>query len=479
MDELRKVRKVIERQAPGAPHETLLTIDATTGQNGLRQALLFREAVDVTGIVLTKLDGTAKGGIALAIAAGAGRAGEADRHRRGARGPAPIRPRRLRPGDPRAMSEPRATARASYEPGCRSPSRASRSCPDRCSLRRSTSPAIRRIAERLQPLRQSDLDALRGGGRRPRGRRGRALRLGHGRRHGAAPDARSGQARSWPRTPAPITGSAGSRRPIWNHAGSSCGWQRPPELAEAAQGADLLWLETPSNPNLEVYDIAALTEAAACRPWSTTPPRARCSSAHSTSALDFTLTSATKQMSGHADLMLGYVTTRDADAAQTLRNWRTLRRRHPRPVRDLARTPLAAHARAAAGARVATTPSPSPGCSPPATTWRLCAIPGSPRTPDTRWPSARCAAIGMVVSFDLGTAERAERFLASAELVTDATSFGSVHTCAERRARWGGDAVSEGFIRLSAGCEETADLLGDIERALDRRVPAGSSGRSL
>jgi fused signal recognition particle receptor len=68
MDELRKVRNVVARQAPGAPHETLLTIDATTGQNGLRQALLFREAVGVTGIVLTKLDGTAKGGIALAIA---------------------------------------------------------------------------------------------------------------------------------------------------------------------------------------------------------------------------------------------------------------------------------------------------------------------------------------------------------------------------------------------------------------------------
>jgi fused signal recognition particle receptor len=68
MDELRKVRKVIAAQAPGAPHETLLTIDATTGQNGLRQALLFRDAVDVDGIVLTKLDGTAKGGIALAIA---------------------------------------------------------------------------------------------------------------------------------------------------------------------------------------------------------------------------------------------------------------------------------------------------------------------------------------------------------------------------------------------------------------------------
>jgi fused signal recognition particle receptor len=68
MDELRKVRKVIQKQIPDAPHETLLTIDATTGQNGLRQAMLFREAVEVDGIVLTKLDGTAKGGIALAIA---------------------------------------------------------------------------------------------------------------------------------------------------------------------------------------------------------------------------------------------------------------------------------------------------------------------------------------------------------------------------------------------------------------------------
>ncbi|MGI8749190.1 MAG: signal recognition particle-docking protein FtsY [Thermoleophilaceae bacterium] len=68
MDELAKVRKVIGQRIPGAPHETLLSIDATTGQNGLRQALLFREVTDVTGIALTKLDGTAKGGIALAIA---------------------------------------------------------------------------------------------------------------------------------------------------------------------------------------------------------------------------------------------------------------------------------------------------------------------------------------------------------------------------------------------------------------------------
>jgi fused signal recognition particle receptor len=68
MGELEKVRRVIERQIEGAPHETLLTIDATTGQNGLRQAQLFARAVAVDGIVLTKLDGSAKGGVAIAIA---------------------------------------------------------------------------------------------------------------------------------------------------------------------------------------------------------------------------------------------------------------------------------------------------------------------------------------------------------------------------------------------------------------------------
>jgi fused signal recognition particle receptor len=68
MAELAKVRRVIAKQIPDAPHETLLTVDATTGQNGLRQARMFSEAIDVTGLALTKLDGTAKGGIALAIA---------------------------------------------------------------------------------------------------------------------------------------------------------------------------------------------------------------------------------------------------------------------------------------------------------------------------------------------------------------------------------------------------------------------------
>jgi fused signal recognition particle receptor len=68
MEELAKVRRVIETKLDGAPHETLLVVDATTGQNGLQQARLFGEAAGVTGVVLTKLDGSAKGGVAVAIA---------------------------------------------------------------------------------------------------------------------------------------------------------------------------------------------------------------------------------------------------------------------------------------------------------------------------------------------------------------------------------------------------------------------------
>jgi len=67
MDELKKVSRIVDRKVPGAPHETLLVLDATTGQNGLMQARTFTDAVGVTGIVLAKLDGTAKGGIAFAI----------------------------------------------------------------------------------------------------------------------------------------------------------------------------------------------------------------------------------------------------------------------------------------------------------------------------------------------------------------------------------------------------------------------------
>ena len=67
MEELRKIYRIIGREVEGAPHETLLVLDATTGQNALNQARVFGEVSDVTGVALTKLDGTAKGGVIVAV----------------------------------------------------------------------------------------------------------------------------------------------------------------------------------------------------------------------------------------------------------------------------------------------------------------------------------------------------------------------------------------------------------------------------
>jgi cystathionine gamma-lyase len=98
---------------------------------------------------------------------------------------------------------------------------------------------------------------------------------------------------------------------------------------------------------------------------------------------------------------------------------------------------------------------------------RAVYYPGLPTHPGHASARAQMRAFGSVVSFDLGTRERAEAFLAAATLVREATSFGGVHSSAERRARWGGDAIGEGFIRFSVGCEHTDDLLADVGRALD------------
>ena len=79
---------------------------------------------------------------------------------------------------------------------------------------------------------------------------------------------------------------------------------------------------------------------------------------------------------------------------------------------------------------------------------------------------------GPLVGFSLETAERAQRFLGACALVAEATSFGGVHSTAERRGRWGTDAVGEGFIRFSAGCEDSDDLLADVAAALDASASA-------
>ena len=243
----------------------------------------------------------------------------------------------------------------------------------------------------------------------------------------------------------------------------------PAELAEAAQGAAVLWLETPSNPKLEVYDIAALAAVGNAEGALTVVDNTTAGALFQR-PLDLgagaAVTSATKQMSGHADLLLGYVTTRDPDRARRLREWRRYAGSIPGPFEAwLAHRSLptlavrlersCANALALAELIAARDDVAS------------VAYPGLASDPGHEIARGQMSGFGAVLSFDLERADRAERFLSAAQLVTDATSFGGVQTTAERRARWGGDDVSEGFIRLSAGLEETEDLTADVERALD------------
>jgi cystathionine gamma-lyase len=239
----------------------------------------------------------------------------------------------------------------------------------------------------------------------------------------------------------------------------------PAGLPEAAQGADLLWLESPSNPELEVYDLAALAGLGVTTVVDNTTAGPLLQRPLDLGAT-YALTSATKQMSGHADLMLGYVTTRDPDRMQALRDWRRTAGSIPGPFEVwLAHRSLPTLAvrlermcdNALAVARLLAARDDVTGVR----------YPGLPTDPGHEVAQRQMDGYGSVVSFDLGSEQRAERFLAAARLVTDSTSFGGVQTLAERRARWGGDNVPEGFIRLSAGLEDTADLLADVEQALD------------
>jgi cystathionine gamma-lyase len=242
----------------------------------------------------------------------------------------------------------------------------------------------------------------------------------------------------------------------------------PAELDQRLDGAAMLWMESPSNPKLEVYDLAALTDAAhaagaVCVVDNTTAgPLHQKALDH---GADYVLTSATKHLSGHADLMLGYVATRDRDRAQALRDWRTKSGSIAGPFEVwLAHRSLATYAlRVERGSANALALAELLSGRDDVAGVRYPGLPGDPGHDTAR---RQMRGFSTVIAFDLGARERAERFLAEAELITEASSFGGVQTTAERRGRWSGDAVSEGFIRLSAGCEDTPDLVADVERAL-------------
>jgi cystathionine gamma-lyase len=238
---------------------------------------------------------------------------------------------------------------------------------------------------------------------------------------------------------------------------------------ELLAGARLLWLETPSNPGMEVCDIAILSEAAhragaLVAVDNTTPtPLGQLPLAL---GADFSIASDSKSMTGHSDLLLGHVATRDLELLAKIDQWRTLTGGILGPMeawlalRSIATLPLRLERSCDNAQRIAEFLT---------TRKEVVRVryPGLHTHPGHEIAARQMRYFGAVLSFELRDRAAAETFLAKAQLLTEATSFGGVSTTAERRARWGGDAVGEGFIRMSIGCEAVEDLIEDLAQALD------------
>ncbi|MFJ8199071.1 cystathionine gamma-lyase [Streptomyces sp. NPDC096152] len=238
---------------------------------------------------------------------------------------------------------------------------------------------------------------------------------------------------------------------------------------EVLDGARLLWIESPSNPGLDVCDIRRLVEAAHARGalvavdnTLATPLGQRPLDL----GADFAVASGTKQLTGHGDVLLGYVAGRDTEAMAAVRRWRKIVGAIPGPMeawlahRSIATLQLRVERQNSSALALAQALRERPEVT-------GLRYPGLPDDPSHKIASQQMRRYGCVVSFTLPSRTRAERFLDALRLVDDATSFGGVRSTAERRGRWGGDAVPEGFIRLSVGAEDPADLVADVLRALD------------
>ncbi len=238
---------------------------------------------------------------------------------------------------------------------------------------------------------------------------------------------------------------------------------------EHLDGATLLWLETPSNPGLDVCDLAVLIAAA--------HQHGALVAVDNTTATvlgqhplaygaDFSVSSDSKALTGHADLLLGHVATREPGWADRLHAFRSQQGAVPGPMevwlahRSLATLDMRLERQSRNALEIARLLASRPEV-------KRVRYPGLPQDPAHPLAVRQMKQYGPIVSFVLEGQIQAERFLEACNLVLQATSFGGVHTTAERRARWGGDAIPDGFIRLSVGCEDAQDLLDDIAQALD------------
>ena len=234
-------------------------------------------------------------------------------------------------------------------------------------------------------------------------------------------------------------------------------------------GVALVLVESPSNPLLDTVDIRLLADCVHADGGLLAIDNTTATVMYQTPlslGADFSMSADTKALNGHSDVVFGHVSSSQGDLVERVRLWRKLAGNIPGPMetwlvhRGLSTLDIRLERMSKNAQHLAEFLSQHD---------KVLSVryPGLETDPSYSVALKQMSGFGFIISFDLGTKAQADAFLDGIELVFEATSFGGVHTMAERRARWGSDDVSEGLIRLSVGCERHDDLLNAVSQALD------------
>lgn len=235
------------------------------------------------------------------------------------------------------------------------------------------------------------------------------------------------------------------------------------------EGVSLALLETPSNPMLDVFDIelaaAKLHKQGGLLAIDNTTLTFLGQQVLALGA-DIAMSADTKALNGHSDVVFGHTSCKDSALSEKIRHWRKFSGNIPGPMetwlvhRSLSTLDVRLERMCSNALKLAENLNKHEKV-------KRVRYPGLANDPSYDIAQKQQSLFGFIVSFELENKEAADQFLRSCELVYEATSFGGVHSMAERRARWGTDAIAEGTIRFSCGCERPDDLLDDVLSALD------------
>jgi cystathionine gamma-lyase len=236
------------------------------------------------------------------------------------------------------------------------------------------------------------------------------------------------------------------------------------------KGIALALLETPSNPMLDTFDIQAaankIHNQGGLLAIDNTTLTFLGQQALALGA-DISMSADTKAVNGHSDVLFGHVSSQDKGLSDKIREWRKLSGNIPGPMetwlvhRSLSTLDVRLERMCSNAMLLANELSQHP---------KVMSIryPGLTSDPSHAMAKQQQQCFGFIITFELENKALADQFLEACKLVYVATSFGGVHSTAERRARWGTDDIAEGMIRFSVGCERSDDLINDVITALDK-----------